>query len=263
MWPGKTSRIMHHNALHCLTILAVLHIKAYGQDVMSTDELLRQLRSKPLNPAVLEKVDRFRGRPVAIGEIQQLFSQANEQVEKQHLARALVRIGAADAAAYEYLSTIARQAIERNPPTPFPVDTTGHLVKGRRSPQFVEWCKEKGMTEDVCLVTVTRSDLRDVLLLSSTNDRRNVPLLLRGLESTNAQVVALSAQGLAWLGANDFVPRVAAACSRFSKDEATLIGIMLFEFNDDTADAAGRRYVSDERAIRVFKEQAKRRVEHR
>jgi len=198
---------------------------ALAQDTL--DGLLGRLSEKPLNQAVLWKIEAQRTDPRTIPALEAAFAKRQVKREKQWIAATLLRLGEKSADYFNYLAGYAKEAVEDRTPFFEVFDQNGRSIRGQFSAEFENWCA-LNHKDPKQVVAVQFGDYPvDVLTLAQAEDRRAIELFERGLDSPNPGVVAYSAQGLGRLNVVGAIPRIAEAFNRLPPGDRTIVAAQL------------------------------------
>jgi hypothetical protein len=193
----------------------------------------------------------------AIPGTKMAFERAADKIERQRMALALVRLGEPDNRYWEFLQRHAEAAVASDIPYPLKIDGQGNTVRGNEfAPEFVAWCKERGVDPAVAAREALGSHSLDVLLVAMTADPRGFDLLLRALGARNYLLVLPAAQGLARLQDPRAVRPLIEASRRVPAEIGESIGAALVFFNDPDAQAAAERSIRDKAVLDAWRERA-------
>jgi hypothetical protein len=176
-------------------------------------------------------------------------------LDKAHIASALVRLGDKDAAYWTFLIKQATLAVESDAPSQVKVDPQGRVLR-EPSPEFISWAKAHGMTSDSALEVAMYRFPGYVKFLAETADPRAIPLLRQALSSPNFMIQTYAAEGLAQLQDKDSILLIIEACQKAPVEAASAIArFSLPYFDDPRAQAAAETYLPKEtvKAIREEK----------
>ena len=205
----------------------------------SVDELVAMLKANPTQFRVIHRLRKLKD-PKATGPLQDAFQVVKEKNKKQAIAAALVSLGVKDDSYWNYLEGFAKQTVEAD--VPFPISGK------ERSPEFVEWCKKRGLDPEKTAGDVMTAQ-SDILLLGLADDKRAIPLLLQGLKAKNPLVVDAAAMGLARVGYKPAIPQIVDAAKRQSPDMIGHTALYLLLFNDAAAQSAADELITDNKSI--------------
>lgn len=210
------------------------------------DDLIADLRKSPDRPGVIHRL-RTLGDKKAIPALKEAFEAAKVETARKAAAAALVSLGAKEGQYWEFLAKPASEAVESDMPMPIFLDSDGKPVKGKMSPEFLEWAKAHNQDPRVLAGKALYGFPSDILFLGLANDKRAVPIFRKGLDSPNYMVASRSAQGLAGLGEAGAVEAILGACNSHPKAAAGIIAESLAFFEDKPAHQAAKKYVSKEK----------------
>ncbi len=196
-----------------------------AQDTL--DSLLGRLSDKPLNHAVLWKIEAQPPDPRTIPALEAAFAKRQTKEEKQWIAASLLRLGDRSDVYFDFLAGYAKEAVDDRTPFFEQFDRNGKSVSGQFSAEFENWCalnhkdpkQVAGIQFGVYPV--------DVLTLAEVGDQRATELFKRGLESPNPGVVAYSAQGLGRLNVLSAIPLISEAFNRLPSGDRTIVAAQL------------------------------------
>lgn len=188
----------------------------------------------------------------AVPMLERKFVHTQDVIDKAHIASALVRLGDKDDAYWEFLVKQATLAVESDAPDFMNLDPQAETSAGP-SPEFTAWANARKLdVQEAGGDAMYRLPGR-IMLLSSTGDRRAIPLLRQGLLSPNHQIEYSAALGLAELQDKDSIPFILQACKIAPEAVAPAIAESLVYFDDPEAQKAVDTYVPKERA-RILRE---------
>jgi hypothetical protein len=190
------------------------------------------------------------GAVEAIPALKEQFARRHEWLFKAKLASALVRLGGdQDDTYWEFLAKEATLAVESDAPDFLNLDPQAEDSAGP-SPEFTAWASAHKLDAQEAGKRVSRFTF-GLMLLSSTGDRRAIPLLRQCLLSPNYQTEYVAAMGLAELQDKDSIPYIVQACEAAPGEMPALIAHSLVYFDDPEAQKALDKYVSKEDARRL------------
>jgi hypothetical protein len=185
------------------------------------------------------------------------FERAADKIDRQRIAMALVRLGETDNRYWEFLRRHAEAAVASDMPYPFKVDSRGETVRGNEfAPEFVAWCKQRGVEPGSAAAEALGSHVLDVLFVAMAADPRGFDLLLRALSARNYLLVLPAAQGLARLQDPRAVRPLIDASRRVPAEIGQTIGTALAFFNDADAQAAAERSIPDKAVLNAWRDRA-------
>ncbi len=222
--------------------------KAYLPKV--PDEL-DELRQGNMAPVFLEKVAAAR-EVQAVPILAEQFARTGDDVTKAHIASSLVRLGDNDSRYWDFLVEQARLAIESDAPSVTKWDAQGRIQPGT-SPEFVAWTKVHNIPANSAKEDAMVWFPQRVLFLGLTGDPRGIPLLRRGLLSSNYMVQTYAAMGLAKLEDDDSIPLIIEACNRAPSEVSSSIAESLVYFDAPDAQNAVDKYMTKD-AARALRE---------
>lgn len=226
----------------------------FGQK--SFDELQAALKENPAASHVIHAL-RIKGDKRAIPLLKEALAKVGEKKPRQDIARALIELGDKEDIAWPIIEEYGRAAIESDMPTPLVFDDKGQIIRGEKNPKFLEWCQAKGINPNLAFDQYVYQFQTDVELLGLSDDKRAVPLLLKGLDSANPWIAARAAMGLARLQFKDAVQPIIAACARVTPELASAIAQALVFFDTSEAQAAADKYVKSKAILESRRKQAK------
>lgn len=119
------------------------------------------------------------GVVATIPELGKQFAASQDQITKEAVARALLKLGDKDATYWDCLAREAIVAVDSDEPFPSGFDTNGKAVPGIW-PQFAAWAKAHNLTTEAAVDLATHDLPSKVRFLGVTGDRRAIPLLRSG-----------------------------------------------------------------------------------
>ena len=174
---------------------------------------------------------------------------------KNHIASVLVRLGDRNEVYWDFLTENATRAVESDAPDIQHYDQEGKPFSDP-SPAFVAWAESHHLSLEAAEEQGAH-DLSAVIFLAETGDPRAVPLLRRGLLSSDYYIEAYAAQGLAEAKDADSVPLIVEACRRAPPAWKGGIAQWLVYFDDPDAQRAVDQYVPKDLARDLRAEHAK------
>jgi HEAT repeat protein len=175
--------------------------------------------------------------------LEKQFPLTKDEISKEAIASALVRLGDHDVTYWDYLEKQARAAIESDVPDPVTYDSSGKLLPGL-SPELVAWAKARHLTVDDAEAAATLDLPAAVMFIGQSKDRNAIPLLRRALSSPDVMIQTFAAQGLAELQDKASIPFIVEACRRAPADEARAIAAFsLARFDDPVAKNAAKEFM--------------------
>lgn len=220
--------------------------------------------------ATIEKVKSgdFDGRQVrrlararvveAMPALEEQFSLKTDVLLKTELAFALVQLGDKDDRYWDFLVKQAEPALDSQVPDPYKYDKNG--TRTGHSPTLREWARVRGVDMNIASEDVAVKFPNSLLMLAMSKDQRAIPVLRRGLWSSNSLVMMAAARGLAQLQDADSVPLIISAVLRSQKAQAGGIAEWLVFFEDPSAQRAVDHYLTAERAryLRFSRDEGKK-----
>lgn len=217
----------------------------YSADPSNVPDAVAKVKAGDFNGTHVETIARFKAVE-AIPALREQFIRSNDQLTKAKIANALVRLGDNDDAYWNFLVELATPAIESDAPDFMNLDPQAKTASGP-SAAYVAWAKAHNLPpgdgEDAMVWLPGK-----VILLASTDDRRAVPLLRRGLLNPNHMIEFESARGLAEIQDKDSIPLIINACKNAPPAAAELIARSLVYFDDADAQNAFDKYVPKDMA---------------
>ncbi len=181
----------------------------------------------------------------AIPSLKAKFETETDPGKKDTIASVLVRFGSQDQVYWDYLTQMARPAIESDAPdmlNPRPEERNTTMA-----PAFLAWAAKHHIDAMNGDDPFYRQPAY-VLELAMAGDPRGIPLLRQALHSDIFLVQNAGAQGLAQLQDKDSIPLILDAIRRKPYIGAAMSMFALVYFDDDRAQAAVRRALPDEPA---------------
>lgn len=238
--------------LHLLVCLALLRGAAPAQinqiqpaDGLPKDSLaaaMDRLKHGNVNLADINRIAR-EGAMQAIPGLKRQFELAQDELSKDSIASALVRLGDKDPIWWEYVAQQATAAIESDAPSPMGFDLNGKTVPGPSS-EFIAWAKVHNLTINAAEEIAVRELPGKVAFLAETRDRRAIPLLQRALSSPNVLIQTRAAQALEKFQDKGSIPLIVGACRRAPADAAAAIAnFSLARWDDPVAKNAAKEFM--------------------
>jgi hypothetical protein len=248
---------------YLLILCALLSAGVYGQqtqsdankpgaapDKASVSAAIAAVKSGDFWPVQVETIAAA-GAVEAIPILKEQFARSQHWLIKPKLASALVRLGGdQDDIYWEFLVKQATIAVESDAPDFMNFDPKAKDSAGP-SPGFIAWADAHKLDAQEAGWDAVYRLPGMIMLLSSTGDRRAIPLLRQGLLSPNHQIEYVAAQGLAELQDKDSIPYIVQACEAAPAELPALIARSLVYFDDPEAQKALDKYVSKEDAKRL------------
>jgi hypothetical protein len=250
---------------YLLILCALLAAGVYGQQTQSdankpgtapdkaeVSEAIAKVKSGDFAPVDVETIASA-GAVKAIPTLKEQFARSHDWLAKAKLASAVIRLGGdQDDIYWEFLVKQATLTVESDAPDFMNIDPQAKTSAGP-SPEFTAWANAHKLDvqeagRDAMYLLPGR-----IMLLSSTGDRRAIPLLRQGLLSPNHQIEYVAALGLAELQDKDSIPFILQACKIAPEAVAPAIAESLVYFDDPEAQKAVDTYVPKERA-RILRE---------
>jgi HEAT repeat protein len=182
-------------------------------------------------------------RADAIPALEAMFASSEDELLKDHVASALVRLGDKDSRYWEFLIGEARVAVSRGTPSATQYDTAGKVLPGV-SEVFADWTKAHGKT-----LEEAESDLRDdwsrVAFLALTGDPRGAVLLRQALSLPETMLEDAAADGLAKIQDRDSIPLLIEACERAPADARLGLAEALASFDSPDALKTAQKYLPE------------------
>lgn len=183
------------------------------------------------------------GAVEAIPDLEKQFQLTKDEISKEAIASALVRLGDHDVTYWDYIEKQARAAIESDPPNPQAYDSNGKPTSEVPA-DLVAWAKAHHVTIDDAEAAATLDLPAKVLFLGQSKDRNAIPLLRQALSSRDVMIRTAAAQGLAELQDKASIPFIVAACRRAPPDEARgIAAFSLARFDDPEAKNAAKEFM--------------------
>jgi hypothetical protein len=212
-------------------------------------------------PTELEKLINavITGDKTAVPKLEAAFQSANEPDRKCLIASTLVRAGVKDEIYFDYLALEAQRALASDAPNPVVYGPDGKLVKGKWNPEFLAWCKKRGVEPYDTAMSLIYELPAGMLSLASSGDPRGYDLLVRGVHSNNYVVAIFAARGLALIQDRRAIHEIIAACQAAPAGPAFGIAWALVYFHDAEAQHAAEKFITDKRLLAGLREdEAKR-----
>jgi HEAT repeat protein len=235
-------------ALLCGALSPILLAQAGQPRPKSVDDAINEVKQGQVNPAALQRIARA-GAVDAIPVLHQQFVRTQEDLLKEAIASALVRLGDKDRSYWDFLETHAREAVLSDAPFPVPFDTQGNTVRKQFSKEFLEWAKTNNIDPQAAATAQMQTVPAQITFLAITGDQRGLELLRRAMASRNYLVQAVAAKGLAKLQDVDSVPLIITACKRAPADATALIARSLVFFNTPQAQSAAETFIKNREVL--------------
>jgi hypothetical protein len=183
----------------------------------------------------------------AVSMLELKFERTTDELDKAHVAAALVRLGDKKNTYWDFLIAAVTKTIENDAPNFNAYDSNGNLIGGP-SPEFVAWADRNKLSHQGLLEQHVYYAAGPTAFLALTDDPRAIALLRRALWSPNFMIEIVAAMGLARLQDKPSIPWIIEACKLAPAEAAGVIGESLAYFDDPVAQAAVDLYVSKESA---------------
>ena len=183
--------------------------------------------------------------PVVLPALREAFMLEGENLTRQFLAAALVRLGDTDPRYFDYVARAALDAVNSDVPYR---DSSAILATANGSPHHDEiraWAQARGVPLIQGIRTATIELPAAVEALGEAADRRSLPIFLRGLESPNVLIVREAAFGLARLHDTAAVEPIMTACKRLDAEERPWVAKSLLYFHSKKAQKAASAMIAD------------------
>jgi hypothetical protein len=254
------SKAVIRRTVHLLVVGALLTGSTYGHAAQNqtdkaggtvdknnvSDAIDKARQDNPESIYYVEQIAQARAVQ-AVPMLEEKFVRTQDQLDKAHIASALVRLGDKNDIYWDFLVKLATQAVESDAPDFMSYDSQGKSVPGP-SPEFAAWLK----THDVPPGSAWEDSFYKlpgkVLLLALTRDPRAVPLLRKALSSPNHMIEMAAAMGLAEMGDQDSIPYIIEACKRAPAEAAAVIAESLVYFDDPAAQSAVDQFIPKDNA---------------
>ncbi len=224
---------------------------AYGQATQTLpdelDSAIATARSKssvvsPRDVVVIANA----GAVQAIPALEEQFKRATDVDTKVSIASGLVHLRDRDNTYWNFLLEQATLAVDSDVPDPGYSESQG---KGTaQSPELQAWADAHNVSLNTAWQYASNDIPAKVLQLATTGDPRGIPLLRRALHSSNYQIVAWAAKGLAQIQDKQSIPLIIAAAQRAPAGLNSLIAESLVYFDDTQAQSAVDTYMPKDRA---------------
>ena len=204
----------------------------------------KYLASPPVPPMIVNRLREMGDRSV-IPQLRRAFSLANDDIEKQIIAAALIGLGDRDDVSYQYLKQRAQDLLKRAIPTPMDIPKTGKDwgKTAKFSPDFLDWVRTHGANVNDAGYQGQVLDPATMKVIASAGDSRFEPVLLRALRLPNVFIIANAAKGLAVLHDEKYVRPIVEVCETSKPLEADIIVQALFYFDTPEANSAIERFL--------------------
>ena len=230
-------------------LLAVLSTALFAQPrTRNVEDAITEVKHGQVNPVALQRIAKA-GAVEVIPVLHEHFVRTEDDLLKEAIASALVRLGDKDRTYWDFLETHAREVIQSDAPFPVPFDTQGNTVKKQFSQEFLEWAKTNHVDPQAAAVAQMQTVPARITFLAATGDQRGLELLRRAMASRNYFVQASAARGLAKLQDVDSVPLIITACKRAPAEAAALIARSLVFFNASQAQSAAETFFKNREVL--------------
>src|SRR6266446_4610516 len=211
-------------------------------------------KARPDSPESIYFVEQIaQARAVqAVPMLEEKFVRTQDELDKAHIASALVRLGDNNDIYWDFQVKLVTQAVESDAPSFMSFDSHGKSVPGP-SPEFVAWADAHKLSHEGLGEKQMYLAPGPVGLLALTGDPRAVPLLRRALWSTNFMIEIMGAMGLAKIQDKDSIPRIIEACRRAPAEAAAVIAESLIYFDDPEAQRAVDEYIPKD-AAKIYRD---------
>jgi len=154
-----------------------------------TSDLIAELEAGSENTSVMQELGRRSADPTASAALEKAFKSAQDRDRKKQIAFA-VSLGKRLAPwIYREVESFAAEAIGSGSPPMLRFDSAGQPIRGEVTTEYSEWCRLQGLTESDCVGRHMQRYLRDIIFLGTLRDPRSIPLLRKGLETTDPLLI--------------------------------------------------------------------------
>jgi hypothetical protein len=184
--------------------------------------------------------------PGVIPVMREAFEQETGVLTRQFLAAALVRLGDTDPRYFDYVARAALDAV--NSDVPYRDNSTTQATADgspRRHDEIHAWAQARGVPFIQAISTAAIELPGAVEALGEAEDRRSLPIFLRGLQSPNVLVVREAALGLARLHDTAVAEPIITACRRLDPAERPWVAKSLLYFHSKKAQRAASAMIAD------------------
>lgn len=185
--------------------------------------------------------------PVVLPALRDAFMLEGENLTRQFLAAALVRLGDTDPRYFDYVARAALDAV--NSDVPYRDSLAMLAATANGSPQLHNeiraWAQAHGVSLIQGIRTATIELPAAVEALGEAVDRRSLPIFLRGLESPNVLIIREAAFGLARLHDSAAVQPIITVCRRLDPAERPWVAKSLLYFHSKKAQKAASAMIAD------------------
>jgi PBS lyase HEAT-like repeat len=268
-WPIRLNMaLLLLPCLSCLTIfLAGVvegqtggHQASAAADSVEQDKLARTVDEvKGGNWASVGQIVTEAGPVRAVPILHDLFAGSQDPQVKEWIAGELIKLGDKDGAYFDFMLVLANDAVENSPPFPFPVEPETTLgakpqqidrqdpdaLRKEVTPEFLEWAKSRGISLNLAAQEAMQTIPGRLLKLGMTGNKRAIPVLRRGLSSSNFMIQVSAAEGLGELKDNESIPLIIEACERapaYAAPSMALFGLR--SFDDPRAQSVYQSYLA-------------------
>lgn len=209
------------------------------------EELIKDLERDPGSLTVVQRL-RTLNDPVAIAPLKKAFDKVEARFEKLVIASTLLSLGERDGPYFDFLAQAARDAIRSDSPFPLDLDDSDRGVSGQFAPDFLAWCRDRGLDPGQTAHRVLYEEPLSVQVLALALDPRAEAIFLEALQSPNLLIASHGITGLALLGKKAAIEPIERAVRRFSPGMRPRQAAALLLFDDPKAQELARHWIPDE-----------------
>jgi hypothetical protein len=196
--------------------------------------------------------------PSATADLRQLFIRLQSPIRKESVCYTLLKMGEIDDVCRDFLSQLGQTVVDSDIPEPYFYDEKGHLKSQDLTPDFIEWAKKHNRSPGSVLEERETTLPMEMFVIAFSGDRSAIPLLRKGLSSSNRVIQLYCAQGLALLQDKDSIKLIIDAAQRLPRNKQWMIGKSLLYLNDPAATAAGEEMFADKAQLEQMREEIKK-----
>jgi hypothetical protein len=192
----------------------------------------------------------------AIPVLKEAFAKTLDRFTKENIANALLMYGQKDDAYWSVLYKRAQEIVDSNAPYPLVFDENGKSIRGAISRDFLQWVSDNNLSKDEALREQLGSPA-ELQMMAEIGDPRGLPILRKGLSSSNYGIRAMAARGLALLQDKDSIPPIIQAAKTVPSEVQGWIARPLLAFDDSRAREAAEELIPDKKLLEEFRQTLK------
>lgn len=189
--------------------------------------------------------------------LQDAFARTSDVRMKENIASVLMMLGKKDDVYWSVLVKRAQEIVDSQAPYPLVYDETGKSIRGKVSPEFLQWAKNQNVSPDDAFNQQLGSFPLELFFMAEVGDPRGLPILRKGLISSNYTIRVMAARGLALLQAKDSIPLIIEAAQHAPSEIRWAIAEPLVAFSDPKAQAAAEDLILDQNLLNDVKQRVK------